>query len=438
MKELLYISYFFPPLGGAGVQRAAKFARYLPEFNWRASVITSDARYWMDDPSLLADVDDACEVVRVPHWGSGAMQRQAGGGVRSSGRVRWLRALSRWLFVPDNYVAWSAAAARSAARMLASGRFAACLTTSSPDSAHLIGLWLRARFGIPWIADFRDPWTRRLSYAPPSQWHDRLHHRLEREVLHGADGVIVTSEATRDDFLERYRSLEPARVQVVTNGYDEADFLAALRATADREDLLRGEILHSGQLNPERPIEPYLRGLTRYLERARVPSLPASLFAGGHYDRDVAAVAKHRLEAYVRFVPNRPHLVAVGDCLHARILLLMEDPSPRGALILPGKIFEYLRAGRPILALVAPSGAAAHLVRSLDAGLVADPTRPEEIASALEALLRRTEAAGSKCLAIRPGASVARFERRSITRQLASILDSAEMKSSNRSLPAPV
>ncbi len=421
MRRLLYASYFFPPLGGAGVQRALKFARYLPEHGWAPVMLTSDARYWMSDPTLLAELDPSTEIIRVPHWGSGAMQRQGGGEVRSAGRVRLLRACSRLLLLPDNYVMWSARAAVKAHALHVARPFDAVLTTSSPDSAHLLGLWLKRRVGIAWIADFRDPWTRRMAYAPPTAWHDRLQHHLEREVLFAADRVIVTSEETRRDFLEHNPTLPAGKIVVVTNGYDEHDFEAIGERVSESET--SGAILHAGQLNPERPIEPYLRGLRGYLAMAGVPALPLSVFAGGHYDSDEAAVKKLGLEHHVRFVPNRPHLESVADCLRARVLLLLEQPSERGALILPGKIFEYLRAGKPILALAHPEGAAARFIRERGAGLVADPSDPAAVARALRALLVATSDSSRARTYVADSAEVRRCERRELTARLAAILD---------------
>lgn len=348
------------------------------------------------------------------------MQRQGGGEVRSAGRVRALRSIGRFLLTPDSYVLWSARAARVASALHRLRHFDALLTTSSPDSAHLLGLWLKRRTGIPWIADFRDPWTRRMAYAPPTAWHERLHHHLEREVLLYADAVVVTSEETRLDFLSRTQALPPEKIVVITNGFDEEDFAAAA-AQPERPDTT-GAILHAGQLNPERPIEPYLRGLREYLAMPEVPSLPVSVFAGGHYDADEEAVRRMGLEEKIRFLSNRPHLESVADCLRARVLLLLEQPSERGALILPGKIFEYLRARRPILALVHPKGAAARLIRELEAGVVVDPSEPAAIARALRTLLVSTESSESERFT--PSLDVvAPFERRALTARLAQLLD---------------
>lgn len=375
------------------MQRTLKFTRYLPRHGWKPTVVTGPAGYWIRDPSLLEEIGPETEVVRAPHWGARFIGGAGSGGARSRSRLRSLRALARFFLVPDAYVGWTIPAGRIASRLLEQTRFDALLTTSSPDSAHLLGRRLRRTSGVPWVADFRDPWTRRMAYAPPTPVHDRLHRALERGCLRDADRIVTTSEETREDFLRRTPGLDAAKVRVIPNGYDEEDFRAAearLRGPRSPEPEVAPAVpvLHAGHLNPERPITPYLEGLRRFLEHHPGRSEEArTLFLGAHYDRDLEEVRRLGLERHVEFAANRTHLDAVTALLQARVLLLLEQNSDRGRLILPGKVFEYLRAGPPILALVPPGGAADRLVRSLDAGLSVDPARPEAVAEALVRLL---------------------------------------------------
>lgn len=446
MKRVLYLAYFFPPLGGAGVQRTLKFVHHLPSFGWRPTVLASASSYWMEDESLSREIPPEAEVTRVRAWGMRIVQRgvraDAATAARSSSSVARARALSRWLLVPDAYWNWVLPAHGAAERILARRPHDAMISTSSPDSAHLLALWIKRRRRIPWIADLRDPWTQRLSYSPPTPLHDALHRALERRVLLGADHVVVTSDETRDDYLRRTPMLDPARISVVTNGFDEEDFARAAELAARAPDLTaetRGAILHAGQLNPERPIAPYLQGL-RIVAARRPQDAPHTVFLGGHYDADAAVVRELGLQDRVRFLPPKPHTESVAALLDARILLLLENDSPRGKLILPGKIFEYLRSGRPILALVPEDGAAARMIREQGAGRVADPSSPESIARALEELLARTAnlpfskdyrelfftgVSGAPPDAPAPAIqkSVNSFERRELTARLAEILD---------------
>lgn len=432
MKRVLYIAYFFPPLGGAGVQRTLKFVRYLPQWGWEATVLTARAPYWMLDPSLSAELPPSTRILRAPFWGGRVVGMAAGGkrpaersapadgtpsssareevsrssetsavaGKRSDRRIRILRWIARGVLVPDAYLGWAYPALREARRELAMSRYDAVLTTSSPDSTHLVGRTLKRSLGVPWVADFRDPWTRRLAYRPFSPWHDRLHRNLERSCLKEADRVIVTTEETRRDFLTLYPGIPAGKIEVIPNGFDEDDFRAAAASckAAGLSPVLsasdptpRFSIVHAGQLNPERPLAPFLAGLRFFLDRfpAREEDV-RTLFLGGYYDRDLAEVRRFGLEGVVTFLSGRPHIESIATLLRSRILLLLEHDSDRGRLVLPGKVFEYLRSGRPILAVVPTEGAAARVVRQFKAGFVADPASADSVAEGIETLLART------------------------------------------------
>lgn len=452
MRRVLYLAFYFPPQGGAGVQRTLKFVRYLPAHGWRATVVTARADYWMRDPSLLAEVAPDLLVLRAgfpgarflaggrrpvrtqqggaPGAGTGVTPGAGTDGVspsrpepasaRSAARVRLLRGVARFLLVPDAYTAWARAARRLAERELRTRRYDAIVTTSSPDSAHLAGRALRRSSGLPWVADFRDPWTRRLSYAPPTPVHDRWQRGLERACLREADRVVVTSEETRADFLALDPALSPDRIRVITNGFDQEDFARA--EALDPEALAwipSGgiAILHAGQLNPERPLAPFLAGFRQYFDGGGGREQDTRLWCvGGHYDRDREAVRRFGLQDRVVFAGNRPHLESVAALGRARSLLLLEHDSDRGRLILPGKVFEYLRSRRPILAIVPRDGAAHRLIRSLDAGVWADPKDPASVAEAIARVL----AWGSNPVAL---AALEIFERQSLAGRLAALLD---------------
>jgi len=421
------LAYFFPPLGGAGVQRSLKFARYLPAEGWDPTVVTVQARdYWMTDATLAREIDAAIKVIRTSSLTGLTLLRrlaprhsgqpgQPRGSARAIGR---LRSLSSWVLVPDTYVGWTPFALRAATAAHQRQRFDAIYTTSSPDSAHLIGRRLARRLGLPWVADFRDPWTRRLSYHPPTGWHDAWHRRLERAVLTEAALVTVTAEETRDDYLARYPALAPEKIQVVTNGFDETDF-AGLEHERPAHDRL--QILHAGQLNPERPVRPLLLALRRVIDQ--MPRARARLrvrFVGACYRRDVEETQALGLADVVAFEPGRPHREVVAEMLRSHVLLLMEKDDERGGLILPGKIFEYLRAHRPILALV-PPGAAWRLIDELRAGQCCRTGDTESAARLLGRFFGEFERGGPPATQL-ADRDLARFERRALTRRLGGLL----------------
>ncbi len=429
-KRVLIFAYFFPPLGGAGVQRIVKFAKYLPTLGWEPTIVTVRSRdYWMADSGLARELGPGVRIQRTRSLTGLAVlrrlaPRQAGatqGGVRASsaGIVR-LRRLAGWVLIPDSYIGWVPYAIRAGEALLRERHYDCILTTSSPDSTHLIGQHLARRWRIPWVADFRDPWVRRLSFAPPTAWHRARHVTLERSILRQASRVTVTAEATRDDYLARYAELPREKVQVITNGYDEEDFAGLSEVLPARDTM---QVLHAGQLNPERPARPFLLGLQRFL--SRTPHARGRLrvrFLGPCYAGDLAAARQLALSDVVTFEAGRTHREIVSELLRSHLLLLMEQDSERGGLILPGKIFEYLRAERPILALL-PPGTAWDLVAGLGAGRCVRTGDLEGCAQALSTYFTEYEHGGPPATSV-AHEQLARFERRALAARLAQLMDS--------------
>lgn len=427
-KVLAYVAYFFPPMGGAGVQRSLKFARYLPEYGWHPKIITvREGHYWMQDPSLAEEIPPSVEVIRTRgltgHSLLGRLHVRRGEetNLRRSGRMQGhLRAAARWFTIPDPFVGWVPHATLAARRILAESG-AVLMTTSSPDSAHLVGLRIPAvmQGRIPWIADFRDPWVQRMSFDPPTNVHMRLQQRLEGRVVRHATRIVATSDGTRADFLQRYPDCNPRRIVVIPNGYDEEDFPPG-DVAPDSSFLL----MHVGQLNPERPVGPLLDCIEAFLEmRPDARDATRLELVGPHYIEDEDEVERRSLRPVVRFLGGASHRDAVALLMRARVLVLLEQESDRGGLILPGKIFEYLRARRPILALV-PRGAAWDLITRLGAGECAAPSDAKAGATKLAAFYDSWRA-GADLSSQVSSRDLLAFDRRSLTRRLAELLDEA-------------
>ena len=429
-RRVLMVAYFFPPLGGAGVQRSLKLAKYLPEQGWEPTVVTVRSRdYWMTDASLVEEMCGRVRVMRTRSITGLAIARRflpraagAPGRPRATGGpLKTLRRAANWLWVPDAYVGWAPFARYGAGRLLARQPHDLIYTTSSPDSAHLIGRALRRRFGLPWVADFRDPWTRRMSYDPPTAWHDRRHRRWERAVLREATHITVTAEATRADYLARYPELAPEKISVVTNGFDEEDFSGQPAGAAPADCFT---ITHAGQLNPERRARPFLEALRLFLQRR--PDARARTrvrFIGACYQHDIDDALALGVAGVVAFEPPRPHREIIRELLGSHLLLLMEQDSDRGGLILPGKVFEYLRSRRPILGLL-PHGAAWDLIETHRAGCCRRTGDRESVADALQGYYEAFEKGPIPATALSAG-TLARYERRALAAAMAGIFRSA-------------
>lgn len=444
MKRLLVVAYFFPPIGGGGCQRTLKLVRYLAPLGWTSTVVTArDPDYWILDPTLLEEVPETTEVIRARGLTSHRLVRLlAGGGVaverrqgvRDPRSFRKLRRLQSWLLIPDGYLAWAREAERAAARRIEAGGVDVIWTTSSPESAHLAGKGLKRRFGLPWIADFRDPWVGRVTYDPPTPWHDSRHRALEREVVETADRVTLVSEAMVALYRERYPGVPRERFVYVPNGADSddwrrADRLASTAASIDEADRDRGRfvLLHAGQLAHRPTARTLLAAARRVIEAD--PSAAAAIrlrFLGGNEELLPEDFQDPALKGVVELAPSRPHLEALAAMRRAEALVLLGHGGEADSLLYTGKIYEYLTSGRPVLGILDP-GPGADLIRASGAGPVC-PAR-DEVAAA-EAIGRWFSAwrRGGRLSDVPREPRAAAWERSAVAAQVAGLLFDLDLK----------
>ncbi|HYE57030.1 MAG TPA: glycosyltransferase [Rhodothermales bacterium] len=378
---MLLVTYYYPPSGGSGVQRPLKMSRYLPEFGCDVTVLTvapEHAAYPDPDPSMLADVPAMVRVVRTRAWDpyaayarlTGRAKGEAVGvGFARAGEVGRKERLARWLranvFLPDARVGWVPFALREARRLHAEQPFNVVLTTAPPMSLHLVGLALE-RTGLPWVADFRDPWTDvyYLRELPRSGLARRLDLALERRVLGRATRLVAVSPS-----LGRLLGAKVGRdATIIHNGFDPADFVAAPPRVARGGPFTLsfvGNFL--GQQNPE--------ALWRVLDRLRAtPGIPELRirFVGNVDSLVDASLDAHGLTGIVERRAYVPHAEAVAEMGRASLLLLPINRAPGAEAIVTGKLFEYVASGRPVLGIGPAEGDAAAVLAQTGAGALFD------------------------------------------------------------------
>lgn len=411
---------FFPPMGGGGVYRPLSFVRHLPGYGWRTTVITpaGDA-YWIRDESLVARVPADCRVIRTQSWSGQAWlargRRGQPAAKRSTRRFGAVRKLAATMLLPDSYVGWVPFAARAALEVTRTDHVDAVYSTSPPESTHLAGLKVHAETGLPWIADFRDPWMNLHLLDVPSPLHKNMHRRMEKRVVTGADTVVVTTRWNEGAMHETYPD---ARVVRISNGYDGGE-MEGLDAIAPPARPLR--MVHAGMLTQKRSATPFLEALARVV--AREPALRSELaveFIGPREDDNERSAARLGLGDVVTFRDPLPH----GEILHteraAHVLILVKHADPRYDGLVPGKLYEYIGLRRPVLAL-APPGEARDVVASLRRGEVASPSNVDEIESALRTMISHYRAGRLDSmydLSPRP-----EFDRARLAGDLARVLD---------------
>ena len=430
--RVLMLAYFYPPLGGAGVQRSLKFSKYLPEFGITPSIISADSSAYTQDSSLLAEVPAEIEVLRLRHTpmmarllslarrhararaptvSRGTVQ-SGGGATVGRWRDRALRAVGALQF-PDDKVAWSRQVVPAALRLIEQTPIDLVYSSAPPVSAHLAAMQVAHRARVPWVADFRDLWTENPAYSAP-RWRRALDRRLESRLLAAADGIVTVSEHLAAALAERVKPGVP--VLNIPNGYDEADFAGA---TAREREPGKFCIVHAGTFYGHQSPVSFLRGVERLFEdepeareRLRIRFVGN---VGSRFDPFLTSFER-RAPGVLERIGHVQHHRALAEILAAdALLLVIGGDSESAAGVMTGKLFEYLRAGRPILLLGAPNGEAAQLLRRTGAGEALDHDEPSHIA----ALLSRWMAGDMPRPVLE---SAAAYERRALAGRLGEFL----------------
>lgn len=417
MKRVLVVAYDFPPSAGVGTFRTLRFVRHLGQFGWRPSVLTvADATRGREDPALLGQVPTEVPVHRTSSGEPALLLRRfvtrAGLGKFSQYADRLAMFLGLWM-VPDGQIPWRRAALFVARQMLREEEYQAIYTTSSPYTAHLIGLALKGASGIPWIADLRDEWTQNPFLRFPTPWHRRLQKRLELSVLEAADKVISVS----DVLTEGFAALVPhqrAKFHTIPNGYEPEDFAGPSLPKDNRVFT----IVHTGTFYGRQSPVSFLQALQNLLEKRLLSVERIRVrFIGRVRADDLTHFRWHGIVEAQGYVPHR-EAVAQQRAANALLLVIARQ---RGQGTLTAKIFEYIASGTPILALVPPDGEAARLICESGTGVVVDPDDVSAIEAVIADFYHRWEAG---VLEIQPNWDVIRrYEAKNLTAQLAQLLD---------------
>ncbi len=432
LRDVLVVSYYFPPCGGPGVQRVLKFVRYLPGNGYRPHVLTvpESADFPIRDPSLAGEVHWQARVHRSPicefyslyrllSRSPGAETVQLATSAREALGLwpRVLRALRASLFIPDGRMGWYPGGFRLGRRICRTEPVKLIFASGPPFTAHWIAGRLAAKTGLPLVLDFRDPWIGAPFYPSRPKWADRLDRRLESSCLRRASAVLTVNRDIREDLLRRHPGLDPDRVHILPNGFDPADFPGEAEPRAKEWTLA-----HTGTLPARRFPAGLVPGLIEFLrtEPAAAASMKLRL-AGGIDPALHPVVFRPELEPFLRDEGYLPHGESVRLLRHSHLLLLLIEDGPRARGIVTGKLFEYLASGTPILAL-APEGEAADLIRLTRAGKVV----PGEDASAVTAALREAFdafRAGQRPFGEPDREAIAGFARDRLTARLARLFD---------------
>ena len=363
MKKILIITYYWPPSGGAGVQRWLKFSKYLPEFGYDPVILTVDekeASYAQLDYSLVKEIDPGLAVHKTKTFEPYNLYRKLSnkkeipfGGFSNQKKITAFEKISRFirgnLFVPDPRCGWNRYAYKKAADLIKEEKIEVIVTSGPPHSTHLIGRKLKKHNGVKWIADFRDPWTDIYYYN--DLYHTALVTRidrwLEKKVLSDADWIITVSQEVGKLLLKKI-PLSPEKIAVIPNGFDESDF--------EQAEPVQNEmftITYTGTISMTYRIEQFIEAVS--LLPGKVKEGVRIRFVGNVPDEIVNLFNQKNLSSMVEVMGYIPHEQAVSQMKGAAMLLMAIPDTPDNKGIVTGKLFEYLAARKPVLA-IGPKG----------------------------------------------------------------------------------
>ena len=361
-------AFHFPPAAASsGIQRTLRFVQHLPSFGWTPVVLTAHPRaHERVDAALLSDVPPGVRVVQTFALDTAR---------HLSIKGRYPAFLAR----PDRWRSWRFAAVAAGMRLLRSERFDALWSTYPIATAHSIGAALHARTDVPWVADFRDPMAQEGYPADPSTW--RAFKAIEEHAIQHAARAVFTTPGAARMYRERYQEVPVDRIVVIENGYDEESFDASASLATQNEPLVPGALtlLHSGVVYPSERDPTQLMHALATLKRDGVitaSTLRMRFRASGH-DALIADRARAAdVSDLVELCPPIPYRQALSEMLRADALVVMQASNCNAQV--PAKLYEYLRARRPVLALTDPLGDTAHVVlRSGIAAVAALDSAPD-------------------------------------------------------------
>lgn len=383
-KKVLIVTYYWIPAGGPGVQRWLKFVKYLPDFGIEPVVyIPENPTYPIIDNYLKEDFKQITilkqpikEPYRFASFLSKNKTKKISSGIVPNKRKqsfldKFLLYIRGNFFIPDARISWVKPSVSFLEKYIRENEIETVITTGPPHSLHLIGLGLKEKLNIKWIADFRDPWTSIVYHKELklSEKSEKKHKELERNVLNTADQIIVTSPSTKTEFSE----ITPKSIEVITNGYDVEQI--------ERQPLdEKFSLAHIGSFLSERNPRILWKALKEIIKENSDFKNDFELKLIGIVSQDVLDTIKEfRLDSFVRNLGYLSHKKSVIEQRKSQVLLLIESDSEETKMILPGKLYEYMASHRPILAIANENSDIKNIVVQTNTGVFCNYSEKEKI-----------------------------------------------------------
>ncbi len=430
MKKVLIITYYWPPAGGAGVQRALKFVKYLPQFGWEPIVLTvknSDSP--VDDTSLLKDIPEGTKVYRTKSLEPFELYKKFTG-KKSDSKIpndvllnkknatikdkiaNWIRLN---VFIPDAKIGWKKYAVKKGLEIIKEENIDLIFTTSPPQTVALIGQTLSKRTGIKWIADFRDPWLEIVYYQNVKRnWiTTKIDASLERNVLSNASSIITISS----DMIKLFESkVSNQQYYLIPNGFDESDF-----SETECKRNNNFTIAYTGSISKDRVPYPLFAALDKLINKDGIKNIRLN-FAGRYCSEFMSEIEKYNLSNISDLKGFVPHNESTQILQSADALLLVVDDVPNNKGFLTGKLFEYMGSKRPIFAIGPVDGDANEFIKNSNSGAMIDYKDNEGAYILLKEMFENWNNNNSTYTF-----EAEQYSRKNLTKKLAEVFDGASL-----------
>jgi len=420
MNMVLIITYYWPPSGGAGVQRWLKFSKYLPEFGWEPFILTVDpefAAYPVTDFSLKADLPESLRVYSTPATNYFSIYKKNASRIPSAGfantidnslKGKLLRFIRGNFFLPDPRKGWNKYAFKKACELIETEGIRNIITTSPPHSTQLIGLKIKKKYpALNWIADLRDPWTDIYYYKQfyPTFISKYIDLKFEESVLKKADKIMTVGASLKNLFSLKVKGIEN-KTEVITNGYDEDDFSGIIATTPSMFT-----ITYVGTLSDIYPVDGFLNALRTFKEKGNEIMLR---FIGTVSQNQKDLIQSKSADSILEFIPYVEHPAAIRFMLKTTVLLLIIPDHQSNKSIITGKLFEYIASEKPIICLGPVDGDAARIIENTGHGRTFFYSDSEGISDYLSSLISD--------ISVKEKNSSAAFSRRKLTLKIIPLL----------------
>ncbi len=388
-KKILIITYYFPPAGGPGVQRWLKFVKYLPDFGIQPIVyIPENPTYPIIDENLVSEISEKAIILKLkifePYqvasfFSKNKTQKISSGIIPNKKKQTFLEKFLLWvrgnLFIPDARVFWIKPSVKYLKKYIQENQIDTIITTGPPHSLHLIGLELKQKLKLNWIADFRDPWTT-IGYHKAlklSDYASKKHKKLEHQVLNFADNIIVTSKTTKTEF----QAITNKPIEVITNGFD-------IETSTKKTEIIvldiKFSLAHIGSFLSDRNPEILWQSLFELV--LEIPDFAKNLeikLIGKVSQEVLYTISLFKLNEFVNNLGYISHQEAIENQKKSQVLLLIEIDSIDTKCIIPGKLFEYMASERPIIGIGPKDSDFQEILENTNSGIFFEYSEKEKL-----------------------------------------------------------